>query len=514
MATEARTQVDFDNLTGVFREKQIVTGSVSGATGTITGINPESLTTGNIIIENYSGTFQNNEGLEVNSVQQATVNITSTPQTIDQQKVVISDPNNPERIQRIDRFGATVNTFNGGSPIFSPYGLLMVGRPQNIRDYNFDLDPRYDSFWDQETNGASIDHESVAGTMVFTNPTTNGSLASRTSHFYHPHRTGGGTLLDMAVAVGDTGKAGVRRRWGLFDDYNGLFWQLDGEILSVVIRSSVSGSVVDTVIEQNDFAEDRLDGTDSLGFSLDVSKGNLYWIDFVADVGRVRFGVYEPNGSRVIAHDFENLNSLTTIPFMQSGTLPIRIEQENTSTSGSVSQMRWTSAAVKRTETSSIFGLRQFSVSNGVNSVTVSDSLLTPIISGRPKTTFNSVINRGLIRLKNVSYINVGANPALIVIGKTLDSLMTNESFTSYAANSIAEIDTSATAVTFGDVLVSRYIAAGDTVEIDLNSKETVHENEIYLLADGVTQPVICWAGQGIGGTTSVLVALNWEEIL
>ena len=73
VATEERTQLAFDNKTGNFVPGQVVTGAVSGSTGIITGIETEgfAVTAGILWLEAVTGDFQDNEPLEVATVQVA-----------------------------------------------------------------------------------------------------------------------------------------------------------------------------------------------------------------------------------------------------------------------------------------------------------------------------------------------------------------------------------------------------------------------------------------------------------
>ena len=518
LSTDKRTQVAYDNLTGdLFAVGDTVVGSSSGATGKITGVDNQESTSGELYLYGVTGTFTDDEFLQVDGTSIARVNGENfIPFHLPRQVVV--DPCNPTRKQSIDRFGAGLSTFTDGAPTLSPFGLLMVGEPQTIKNYRFAYSGNDGDFWDQEVSGGDLSYDSTAGVMVFTNPTTTGSLTSRTSHFYHPYSPGVGTLVEMSMGIGDSGKSNVRRRWGLFDDNNGMFWQLDGTTMSVVIRSNVTGSVVDTVVDQDDWNCDKLNGDDSLNFTLDVTKGNIYWIDFQwLGAGKVKFGVVEPAGSRITAHEFRHSNNISTIPYTRTGTLPVRCEQENTGTAASTSEMRWVCGSVKHTGQVPIVSNAIFSHSTGTTLISLDDTNgVVPILSGRPKTTFAGQPNRGIIRLRSVSYINNSTtNPVLITAGYTMDLLMTGESFVSHSADSIVEFDESATAVTYATKAGAEYLMPGDTITMKQGTSEIVHEFEMTMYADGTTQPVVSWTAEVVGtGSAEVGVVLQWEEIL
>jgi hypothetical protein len=107
----------------------------------------------------------------------------------------------------------------------------------------------------------------------------------------------------------------------------------------VVIRSSTSGSVVETPIPRAAWA-DKLDGTGTSGFTLDVTKVNNYWADYTfSGAGRVRFGVYEPNGARLVAYTIETGNA-SPFPMIRTATLPLTTENLNIGATGSSSELR------------------------------------------------------------------------------------------------------------------------------------------------------------------------------
>ena len=129
------------------------------------------------------------------------------------------------------------------------------------------------------------------------------------------------------------GTNGATRRWGLFDADNGFFFQLgkDGatagtasttdEGFCVVIRTSTSGSKAETIIAQDDFNGDKLDGSGKSQLTFDLEKNNQYWIDIQwHGAGRVRFGTYL-NGIRIVMHTYYAGNQ-ETVAMSQTASLP------------------------------------------------------------------------------------------------------------------------------------------------------------------------------------------------
>jgi hypothetical protein len=149
----------------------------------------------------------------------------------------------------------------------------------------------------------------------------------------------------MSTAVMNTQKTNVRQRVGYFNDHNGVYFENDGTGNYFVLRSYVTGSVVNTRVAQTNWNIDKFDGT---GYSaqqshdarsLDITKSNIFWCDIEwLGVGDVRCG-FVVDGKLLTAHVFHNDN-INTTTYMTTACLPIRYEIENTGTSASNSSMK------------------------------------------------------------------------------------------------------------------------------------------------------------------------------
>ena len=261
--------------------------------------------------------------------------------------------NNPSKGLEIDATGSANIRFAEGIPQLDSFGKLRVSGATLLGDYVFTNSYLPDKFsTNMSHTGASIDWDSNKRAALLSTDTTSGSLVAHTSNTYHHYFPGSSHLFMCTLALGDSGKAGLGRSWGLFDFQNGFHFVHreyplgSGQIkLGVVVKSDVTGSTVDQYIWQEDWNGDKLDGSGDSSMVIDVTKDNLYWIDAQwLGAGRVRFGVYY-DGARVVCHEYYHGN---TQPYSVSatGSLPACFSQRNIGATGSSSEMRIFCSAV------------------------------------------------------------------------------------------------------------------------------------------------------------------------
>jgi len=252
----------------------------------------------------------------------------------------IVDETNPENILHIDQRGSASIRFADGQPTLSGFGALNVSAKKVLGVYESSSGSYDDLFSVGTTVGGSNVYDDIAHGMLLQVDGTNGASVKRTTNRYHYYLPGSANMYIGTLACGDTGKVGNYRKWGAFDDEDGVYFSLEGTTIYATIRSSTSGTIVETKIAKSSWNEDKLDGTGLSGMILDITKINIWWIDYQwLGAGRVRFGVYAPDGSRVVCHHVENAGA-NALPYMRTGTLPIRTENYNSSATGSPSMLR------------------------------------------------------------------------------------------------------------------------------------------------------------------------------
>jgi hypothetical protein len=89
--------------------------------------------------------------------------------------------------------------------------------------------------------------------------------------------------------------------------------------------------MVETRIPQSQFNIDKLDGTGPSGYNINLSRMQMFYIDYSwYGAGFIRWGVRGPNGDVIYCHKMAN-NNVNSEAYMRSGNLPGRYETLNES---------------------------------------------------------------------------------------------------------------------------------------------------------------------------------------
>lgn len=89
--------------------------------------------------------------------------------------------------------------------------------------------------------------------------------------------------------------------------------------------------MIETKIPQSQFNLDRLDGTGPSGYNIDLSRMQMFYVDYSwYGAGFIRWGVRGPEGDVIYCHKMAN-NNVNSEAYMRSGNLPGRYETVNES---------------------------------------------------------------------------------------------------------------------------------------------------------------------------------------
>jgi len=352
--------------------------------------------------------------------------------------------------------GQIVATTSGAVPVSiggtntDAFGRVRTSAPYTL----FDSQNRYaiDNQFDTSTaTGGSITYLPNEASVRMDVTTSSGSEVVRQSYRCMPYQPGKG-LLVLETFVMNTAKTGLRQRAGYFGTQNGVFIQQADSTVSFVLRSYISGSVSDArAVNQADWNGDKLNGTGDSGYTLDLTKAQILWMDFEwLGVGSVRCG-FIIDGEYIVCHTFENANEVTSV-YMTTAILPVRYEITNTAATASASSMKQICSSVV-----SEGGYEQTSIEHVARrtaTLTGIGTTFVPLVSIRlASTALNAVV---LPAKFNVMPTSTG-DDFEVVLAKNCTGL-TSASWAAVASDANVEMDTSATAMTLGTIVDIQYV--------------------------------------------------------
>lgn len=394
----------------------------------------------------------------------------------------------------------------GDSTAVDAFGRLRISNPANIYEnmLQYDLQPLKNDI--SLTGTGTVTHlPDQSAAELSTGGTASGAKAIFQSRKYHRYQAGKSLQVLMTACLGAP-KANVRQRIGLFDDDNGIFFEQVETAKRVVIRSSTSGSPVETVVDQADWNLDKLDGTGLSKITIDWSKAQIFLMDFQwLGVGRVRLG-FDINGSIVYCHEFNHANIETTV-YMTTPHLPTRTSIENTGVAASTTTLiKFCSAVVAEGGAPEEPG-NPFAVGRGVTPLGVTTR--RPILSIRPSPTFQSIVNRGHVTFNQLEVLATTNNCLWeLVKGGTLTGASWG---TVDATNSIVDYDTAATAITGGVVIDRGWSIAGLGATSGVGQQNALPV-EIFNDFAGTTPESLSIVCTAFTGTSNVNSLIRWLE--
>lgn len=413
----------------------------------------------------------------------------------------MSDIRTTEVLEKFERNFAD----NAGRDAF---GSLRVSEGKTLFDTQFQYGTFEGSEWNRKENGtATLTHLPNEACIELKVGTGNGDSLVWQSKRYVRYQPGKSQKILMTTVFGAQ-KVGVTKRLGYFDADNGIFFEQNGESVSMVIRSKTTGSVVENRVEQKDWNVDKMDGRGASGVTLDSAKAQIFFIDLEwLSVGRVRVG-FVIRGVVYYVHYFNHSNHIDSA-YMTTANLPIRYEITNTAVTDTETSIKAICCSVQSEGGFIETSYFPRSISSGLNAVDATTR--RPILSIRPKQIFKGQINRGDIAPLN-AFLVAGGNDCLVelVIGGTLTG--GSGVWTSAGEESIAEYNTDRTAISGGVVIESFYAITGSGSTKGQSLLPINTRVPLTLDIDGANPTNLSIVVTSLTGTVSARGGINWRE--
>ena len=178
--------------------------------------------------------------------------------------------------------------------LLDAFGRLRISEPVTLFEHKNTHVSNAVCF-DQNIIGTANAVRNSNDSTVVLSTLANGDSVTRQSRRYITYQPGKSLLVMMTGVLNARSggnQSGTVAEIGYFDDSNGVFFRYSDSTLEIIKRSSVTGSVVDTNVDQVDWNLDKLDGTGNSGVTLQADKAQIFVFDFEwLGVGRVRVGI-------------------------------------------------------------------------------------------------------------------------------------------------------------------------------------------------------------------------------
>lgn len=381
---------------------------------------------------------------------------------------------------------------------YTSKGRLKVSNPEVIFFNTFQYGIETD-VWDTSTanGGTAVFDATTSSIDMAVTSTLNSECIRQTLNVqrYIPGRT---SELTFAVRL-TTPVTGIRRRFGLFDGTDGVYFEDNGGDYACVLINS--GTV--TRVARASWNGDKLDGAGVSGLTANAEAQQIVCFDYEwYGAGQVVIS-FVINGEKQVVHTFNTGNVLST-PWCKTPFLPIRCELKNTAGTAGTHHLYQ--------------GSNSLVIDGGSIRLGTPQNALTPL-AGVTLTTANTFYPVLSIRLKSTALGGV-ALPSLfqassldntsvfykVVRNATLNGTWVDQDDT----NAFTQYNVTATgALSDGIVLDSGYVGSGNTAVINLNQAGNY---QIGRSALGTVSDTFTIAIAAVNSNKAGIAALTWIE--
>ena len=413
---------------------------------------------------------------------------------------------------------ATVDTTKGfpitfaDSPNFDAFGRMRVSNPLTL----FDSSHRYrdNNLWSSLTAvGGTHSFNQNQGLMDLTVNTLSGSSVIRetTKAFaYQP----GKSLLILNTFVFAPSATNLRQRVGYYGADNGIYLQMDGGVISFVERSLVNGSPsTETITPKSDWNIDKMDGNGPSGFTLDITKAQILWMDVEwLGVGTVRCG-FVIDGKFVHCHSFHHANRIDST-YITTASLPLRCEITNKAATAGSATMKQICSSVISEGGYELRGLQQ-AVGTAITAPKTLTSAGTyyPVVSIRLKASPNRLDAIVIVTALSMMPVSTGNFSWRVIANGTTGG---GGAWQDAGIDSAVEYKLDGTSITGGRILAEGYLTANSTYgnsSITNILKEALFKFQLERNGLTKTPYEITLALAASTGGESTHASMDWEEI-
>ena len=387
-------------------------------------------------------------------------------------------------------------------PQFSNNNRLKVAPFQTVFFNTFQYGKETD-VWDERIVGvATATHNVSASNVIMQVGSTGGSKIIRQTKNVMRYIPGRPATLAFAIRL-DTPQVGIRRRFGLFDDYNGAYFEDNGGTYSYVIRTTTSGITTEIAVGRDNWNGEKFDGNGWTGITADPTKQQMISIAYEwYGAGTVDFA-WLMKGETIKSHTFYNSNINDKV-WCSTPFLPIRLEIENiTGVAGTHYMYQGSNSLIQEGEPEKLGTL--LSIANPITGTTMtSANTFYPIVSIRLKSTNLT----GVMLLRS---LQAATNDNTNVYWKLIQNATnTGGTWVDHPdPNSFMQYNITETATTGGTTLLNGFVVGGGATLIEIDDKAALQLGRSGIGTISDTYTLACASPNS---NKAALAVLNWIE--
>lgn len=419
------------------------------------------------------------------------------------------EPNTNDLVQAMDYnpYGQPVLRIDDTTKQHTSKNRVKVSG-HDITDFSTYTFSKNELNWDEQIIGTgSVVHAPEYGMVKFSVGSNAGDEVIRQTKRVQRYIPGRSAEVAMSVIFG-TPTTGIRKRIGLFDNTDGVYFEDGGDgTYYVATRRKVGASFVDTRVAREDWNYDKLDGTGPSGIVADPTALHHIVIEYEwYGAGQVEFKYIIDNNSFPV-HRFNHANH-QAYPWASTASLPVRCELTNVAGTAGTHEFYQGSHSFATEGNTELLG-RQNSISSA--------------ITGKTLTTANTFYPVVALRLKSTALSSVVLPDSFS--GATLDNTnvfvrlveganVTGGTWVSYSDDSPVEYNITATGYTNGIPVETVFVSATNQGNIfHLNPRAITQIDRKTTTTLGDTSDTLIVAMASTNANKAAFASLGWIEV-
>ena len=377
-----------------------------------------------------------------------------------------------------------------------------------ITDFaTFPFSKNENDFDEQITGTASATHQPYLGMVQLSVGGSAGDQIICQTRRVQRYLPGRANEVSIAIILNNT-TSGIRSRFGVFDEYNGAYFEHDGDDYNVVIRRNTASGIEEERIARVDWNQDKLDGTGPSGIIGDPTAIQMLVIEYEwYGAGQVDFKFVIDNNAHSV-HQFNHANRHDHT-WASYGSFPIRYELTNVAGTSGTHTVLHGSHSFLTEGTTTLLG-KQLSISSPLTGYNLATArTFYPVVAIRLKSSaLNSVVipdeyAAGLLD-KTDMFVRVIEKPTTVTGGTWISA----------GAESPLEYNLTATSYTGGTISSTKFISEkqmGQSINFAERAITQIGRKTTTTIGD--TSEVFLIAAAATDNDKDAWISLGWIEV-